>query len=77
MSPLVEQQAIGIVHKQRHPIGFLHNLHQDVCKAAPCPQDCLLSFITHMRYTYTRMVFPIPTPSSARRIGIGREGVDL
>src|SRR5215510_2225517 len=40
-------------------------------------QDCLLSFIIHVRYTYTRMVFPIPTPSSACRIGIGREGNDL
>jgi len=40
-------------------------------------QDFLLSSGRHMRYTYDRAALPIPTPSSARHIGIGRVGDDL
>jgi hypothetical protein len=60
----------------RHPIGFLHNLRPDVCRQRLAPRTAcfLLSPICGI---HTRTVFPIPTPSSARRIGIGREGDDL
>ena len=37
----------------------------------------LLSFVDHVQYKCTRMAWPIPTPSAARRIGIGRVGDDL
>ena len=40
-------------------------------------EHCLLSFVNHMRYTYVRTAFPIPTPSAARRLGLGRVGNDL
>jgi hypothetical protein len=40
-------------------------------------QDFLLSFGDHVRYTYARTALPIPTPFSARRIGLGRVGDDL
>jgi hypothetical protein len=36
-----------------------------------------LSSGNHLRYTYTQAALPIPTPSSARHIGIGRVGDDL
>ena len=34
-------------------------------------------FVNHVRYTCARTALPIPTPSSARRIGLGRVGDDL
>src|SRR5262252_8162951 len=37
--------------------------------------DFLLSFVNHMRYTCAHTACPIPTPSSARRISIGRVGM--
>jgi hypothetical protein len=37
----------------------------------------LFSFVTHVRYKCARTAVPIPTPSSARRIGIERGGNDL
>jgi hypothetical protein len=40
-------------------------------------QDFLLSFVDPMRYTYTRLALPIPTPSSVRHMGLGRVGDDL
>src|SRR5215470_11098890 len=43
----------------------------------PCPQYFLLSSANHMRYTCAQVAFPIPTPSSARLIDIGRVGDDL
>ena len=39
--------------------------------------DFLLSSGSHMRYTYAQAALPIPTPSSARLIGLGRVGDDL
>ena len=36
-----------------------------------------LSFVTHLRYTYAQVALSIPTPSAARRIGVGRVGDDL
>src|SRR5215510_289236 len=36
--------------------------------------DFLLSFGNHMRYTCAPTASPRPTPSSARRIGLGRVG---
>src|SRR5262249_6699701 len=44
---------------------------------ARLPQDFLLSSVTHLRYTYTRAVLPIPPPSSARLMGLGRVSDDL
>jgi hypothetical protein len=40
-------------------------------------QDFLLSFVNHVRYTYAHTALPIPTLSSAHRIGLGRAGDDL
>jgi hypothetical protein len=40
-------------------------------------QDFLLSSGSHLRYTYAQAALPIPTPSSARRRGLGRVGDDL
>ena len=37
----------------------------------------LLSFAHQVRYKYARTASPIPTPSSARRIGLGKVGDDL
>jgi hypothetical protein len=37
----------------------------------------LLSLVNHVRYKGTQMALPIPTPSAARLIGIGRVGDDL
>src|SRR6516165_8798253 len=34
--------------------------------------DLRLSFVTHLRYTYARTASTIPTPSAARRLGVGR-----
>jgi len=39
--------------------------------------DLRLSFVTHLRYTYARTASTIPTPSAARRLGVGRVGDDL
>src|SRR4030095_5179124 len=39
-------------------------------------QDFLLFFGNYVRYNCTRMAFPIPTLSSARRLGLGRVGDD-
>ena len=36
-----------------------------------CCQDFRLSFVDDVRYTYVRTAVPIPTPSAARRIGLG------
>jgi hypothetical protein len=40
-------------------------------------QDFLLSFGNQARYTYTHTASPIPTPSSARLLGLWRVGDDL
>jgi hypothetical protein len=42
-----------------------------------CSEDFLLSFGNHMRYKRARTTSPLPTLSSARRIGLGRVGNDL
>jgi len=40
-------------------------------------QHFLLSSVNHLRYTYVRAVLPIPTPPSARLMGLGRVSDDL
>ena len=46
-----------------------------LCERCHCcvtrSQDFWLFSVSHMRYTYARAALPIPTPSSARRIGMG------
>jgi hypothetical protein len=47
------------------------------CPLRPVLPLLPISFVSHMRYKCVQMVFSIPTPSVAHRIGLGRVGDDF
>jgi hypothetical protein len=74
LAPIGQLEDIrALTHVIQAPSPLCERCHRCLTRS----QDFLISLVTHVRYKGVRAAVPIPTPSSACLIGIGRVGDDL